>query len=126
MENADSCWAAASSLVSRTYSQQGCQALARRRRQVTTLLSQRRLPEQGWDDTTIEMLLQVRGCVRSLVQAPWERYKHVGWRAGAEVRRAPPMGEDGERGHVHTHRAPLFTACALGTVAHHMPKSNFT
>ena len=63
MENADSCWDAASSLVSRTYIQQGCQALARRRRQVTTLLSQRRLPEQGWDDTTIEMLLQVRGCV---------------------------------------------------------------
>lgn len=46
-------------LISRTYVQQGAQALARRRRLVKTLLSQRRLPEQGWDDATIEMLMQV-------------------------------------------------------------------
>lgn len=46
-------------LVSRTYVQQGVQALARRRRLIKTLLSQRRLPEAGWDDATIELLLQV-------------------------------------------------------------------
>ncbi|PRW56294.1 O-phosphoseryl-tRNA(Sec) selenium transferase [Chlorella sorokiniana] len=45
-------------LVGRTYIQQGAQALAARRRRVKALLSQRRLPEQGWDDATIEMLLQ--------------------------------------------------------------------
>ena len=48
-------------LVSSTYIQQGGQALARRRRLIKALLSQRRLPEQGWDDATVEMLLQVRG-----------------------------------------------------------------
>ncbi len=36
------------------------QALAARRRRIKALLSQRRLPEQGWDDATIEMLLQVK------------------------------------------------------------------
>lgn len=39
------------------------QALAARRRRIKALLSQRRLPEQGWDDATIEMLLQVRRAV---------------------------------------------------------------
>lgn len=50
---------AACGLISRTYIQQGSQALARRRRLIKTLLSQRRLPQQGWDNATIEMLLQV-------------------------------------------------------------------
>ncbi len=53
------CCEVACGLVSRAYIAQGAQALARRRRLVKTLLSQRRLPEQGWDDATIEMLLQV-------------------------------------------------------------------
>jgi len=55
--DADNC-AAACGLVSRSYITQGEQALARRRRLIKTLLSQRRLPQQGWDDATIEMLLQ--------------------------------------------------------------------
>ncbi|PSC71504.1 O-phosphoseryl-tRNA selenium transferase [Micractinium conductrix] len=49
---------AACGLVSRTYITQGEQALSRRRRLVKALLSQRRLPARGWDDATIEMLLQ--------------------------------------------------------------------
>ena len=49
----------ASSLVSSAYVQQGQQALAARSKLVTTLLSQRRLPIQGWDDANIELLLQV-------------------------------------------------------------------
>lgn len=55
----DSNWDLASGLVSRTYAQQGSQALARRRKQVKALLSQRRLPTEGWDDATIELFLQV-------------------------------------------------------------------
>lgn len=55
---------AACGLVSRTYITQGEQALSRRRRLVKALLSQRRLPARGWDDATIEMLLQVRSRAR--------------------------------------------------------------
>ncbi len=39
---------------------QGGQALAARHKQVKALLSNRRLPEQGWDDATIQMFVQVR------------------------------------------------------------------
>jgi O-phospho-L-seryl-tRNASec:L-selenocysteinyl-tRNA synthase len=49
--------ALASTLVSRTYIEQGAQALTRRRRRITSLLSERRLPEQGWDEASIELLL---------------------------------------------------------------------
>lgn len=55
----DNC-AVAISLISKTYISQGSQALAARRRLIKTLLSQRRLPQRGWDDATIELLLQVR------------------------------------------------------------------
>lgn len=48
-------------LVSASYIAQGAQALAARRRMVKALLSSRRLPQRGWDEATIEMLLQVRG-----------------------------------------------------------------
>ncbi len=51
--------ALASGLVSASYVQQGQQAMAARANLVTTLLSQRKLPLNGWDDATIEMLLQV-------------------------------------------------------------------
>ena len=51
--------ALASGLVSSAYVQQGQQALAARSKLVTSLLSQRRMPVHGWDDATIEMLLQV-------------------------------------------------------------------
>lgn len=54
--------ALASGLVSATYVQQGQQALAARCNLVTNLLSQRKLPLTGWDDATIEMLLQVSSC----------------------------------------------------------------
>ena len=47
-------------LVSRTYIQQGAQALAHRRRLVKAVLSNRKLPQEGWDDATVEMLIQVR------------------------------------------------------------------
>lgn len=49
----------AATLVSRSYIDQGAQALARRRRLVKALLSQRRLPQEGWDDATIELFIQV-------------------------------------------------------------------
>eukprot|EP00887_Chlorella_sp_A99_P001435 scaffold8.g1435.t1 len=45
-------------LVNRTYISQGSEALTRRRRLVKALLSQRKLPPVGWDDATIEMLVQ--------------------------------------------------------------------
>lgn len=46
------------------------QALAARRRRVKALLSQRRLPEQGWDEPTIEMLLQVGCCALRDLNCP--------------------------------------------------------
>lgn len=36
--------------------------LCRRRKTVKALLSQRALPEEGWDDATIELFLQARRC----------------------------------------------------------------
>jgi O-phospho-L-seryl-tRNASec:L-selenocysteinyl-tRNA synthase len=49
----------ASGLVSQSYVSQGAAALAARRRMVKALLSNRSLPAEGWDEATIEMLLQV-------------------------------------------------------------------
>lgn len=49
-------------LVSKSYIKQGQQALARRHRLIKTLLSSRRLPEQGWDEPTIEAFVQVCVC----------------------------------------------------------------
>ena len=51
--------ALATGLVSKSYVSQGQQALAQRQRRVKALLSSRRLPEDGWDDATIEAFLQV-------------------------------------------------------------------
>lgn len=47
-------------LVSRSYAQQAGGALAKRRRTLKSLLSERRLPARGWDEISIEQLLQVR------------------------------------------------------------------
>ncbi|EFJ42488.1 hypothetical protein VOLCADRAFT_66969 [Volvox carteri f. nagariensis] len=55
--NPDNC-ALASGLISLSYIRQGEQALARRQRLVKSLLSSRRLPERGWDEATIEMLIR--------------------------------------------------------------------
>jgi O-phospho-L-seryl-tRNASec:L-selenocysteinyl-tRNA synthase len=49
--------ALASTLVSKSYVEQGAQALTRRRRLLTSLLSERRLPAEGWDAASIELLL---------------------------------------------------------------------
>jgi O-phospho-L-seryl-tRNASec:L-selenocysteinyl-tRNA synthase len=48
----------ASQLISQTYINQGSQALTRRHKVIKTLLSQRRLPVEGWDDATIELFIQ--------------------------------------------------------------------
>ncbi len=57
--NADNC-ALARGLVSPGYIAQGAEALAKRQKLIKTLLSQRRLPQDGWDDATIELFIQVR------------------------------------------------------------------
>jgi hypothetical protein len=49
-------------LVSRSYIDQGAAAMGARRRLIKALLSNRRLPAEGWDEATIEMLLQVGWC----------------------------------------------------------------
>ncbi len=46
-------------LVSRAYICQGAQALSARSRLVKALLSSRRMPERGWDEASIEQLVQV-------------------------------------------------------------------
>ncbi|KAJ0400192.1 hypothetical protein ATCC90586_009328 [Pythium insidiosum] len=50
--------ALATAFVPQTYIQQGVDALRHREQLLTTLLSQRRVPEDGWDDLTVELLLQ--------------------------------------------------------------------
>lgn len=50
----------ASGLISKSYIAQGMQSLGQRSKAVKALLSSRRLPEQGWDEATIEMFIQVR------------------------------------------------------------------
>ena len=50
-------YALAEGLVSRAYINQGSQATARRSKLVTSLLSERRLPKDGWDDHSIEAFL---------------------------------------------------------------------
>ena len=52
--------ALAAQFVSSTYIQQGAEALATRHRLIKTLLSQRRLPEDGWDDDTILLFIKAR------------------------------------------------------------------
>lgn len=47
----------AEALVPRTYVQQGGASLRSREQLVTMLLSQRRLPDVGWDDLSVELLL---------------------------------------------------------------------
>lgn len=51
--------ALASQLVSSSYVLQGGAALAARRKMIKSLLSNKRLPKTGWDEATIEMLIQV-------------------------------------------------------------------
>ena len=46
-------------LVSSSYIEQGKQSIKSRSNLVKALLSSRRLPEEGWDELTIERLLQV-------------------------------------------------------------------
>ena len=48
-----------STLIPCTYARQGAEALVKRQKLVTSLLSERRMPKHGWDDASIENLLQV-------------------------------------------------------------------
>ena len=50
--------ALAKGLVHTGYIQQGAQGLAARQKLVTSLLSERRLPAQGWDEVSIESLIR--------------------------------------------------------------------
>ncbi|RWS30331.1 O-phosphoseryl-tRNA(Sec) selenium transferase-like protein [Leptotrombidium deliense] len=47
-----------SKLMSKTYVKQSLEALSSREKQIQILLEQRKCPEDGWDDLTIELLLQ--------------------------------------------------------------------
>ena len=49
----------ARSLISKSYVDQGAQTLHGRRKRIKSLLSERKLPREGWDDATIESLLHV-------------------------------------------------------------------
>ncbi|KAG7393547.1 hypothetical protein PHYPSEUDO_007384 [Phytophthora pseudosyringae] len=57
--------ALAEQLVPATYVQQGLDALHSHEKLVTTLLAQRRLPDEGWDDASVEMLLQTLSAMDS-------------------------------------------------------------
>lgn len=50
----------AASLVSKAYIRQAESAITKRRNRIKSLLSQRRLPEAGWDEASIEQLIQVK------------------------------------------------------------------
>lgn len=47
----------AEALVAPTYVRQGLEALRAREQQLTTLLAQRRVPDAGWDDASVELAL---------------------------------------------------------------------
>ena len=47
----------ASTLVPETYIQQGVQALSKRHALFRRLLEHRRMPDQGWDEASIEYIL---------------------------------------------------------------------
>lgn len=47
-------FALAENLISATYVSQGQEAIRRRENQVTNLLSHKKIPEEGWDDQSIE------------------------------------------------------------------------
>ncbi|KAG7401248.1 hypothetical protein PHYBOEH_002432 [Phytophthora boehmeriae] len=55
----------AAQLVPATYIQQGLDAVRSREKLVTTLLAQRRLPDNGWDDASVELLLQTLSAMDS-------------------------------------------------------------
>ncbi|RLN36734.1 hypothetical protein BBO99_00001769 [Phytophthora kernoviae] len=55
----------AAQLVPATYIQQGLDAVRSREKLVTTLLAQRRLPDDGWDDGSVELLLQTLSAMDS-------------------------------------------------------------
>ena len=59
--NAENCQLA-KAFVSTSYVEQGSQALSKRQRLIKALLSQRRLPPDGWDDATIQLFVQVSMC----------------------------------------------------------------
>lgn len=44
-------------LIPSTYVYQGRDAIRRREKQVTELLSQRKIPNEGWDDQSIEYFM---------------------------------------------------------------------
>lgn len=53
----DSAFPLAAQLIGKAYAKQGQEAIRRREGLAKTLLSQRRLPDTGWDDASIEFLL---------------------------------------------------------------------
>ncbi|RMX66917.1 hypothetical protein DD238_000952 [Peronospora effusa] len=55
----------AEQLVPSTYVQQGMTAIRSREKLITTLLAQRRLPDEGWDNASVEMLLQTLSAMDS-------------------------------------------------------------
>eukprot|EP00644_Phytophthora_capsici_P008098 jgi/Phyca11/10960/fgenesh1_pm.PHYCAscaffold_58_\ len=57
--------ALAEQLIPSTYVKQGLGAIRSREALVTTLLAQRRLPDEGWDDASVEMLLQTLSAMDS-------------------------------------------------------------
>ena len=54
----DACFALAEQLVSSSYIGQARQARQARESMVKSLLAQRRMPEQGWDEGTLRLMLQ--------------------------------------------------------------------
>ena len=53
----DSAFPLAAQFIGKAYAKQGQEALKRREGLAKTLLSQRKLPDIGWDDASIEFLL---------------------------------------------------------------------
>jgi O-phospho-L-seryl-tRNASec:L-selenocysteinyl-tRNA synthase len=51
------CFKLAESLISSNYVKQSQQAVQKSQKKITTLLSQRKLPTEGWSDSLIELFL---------------------------------------------------------------------
>lgn len=48
-----------SNIISKSYIDQGTQALSKRHKLIKSLLSEKKLPIHGWDDDTIQIFIKV-------------------------------------------------------------------
>ena len=118
--NAENC-ELAQAFVSKSYVEQGSQALAKRQKLIKALLSQRRLPPTGWDDATIQMFLQARtGSAHCMLHEAWEALFSIAYGHNTAVLHACDLRAVGVEVHVAEGVAqpPIYGYFCSGGCAH--------